>query len=295
MNVFMLLLLLLSISSIPTSAQVVVEGNPDSPSLFFLTPGANPSGADLASIRLIPWPSPNGAEALDQAAASTRNTTFKSAKLQTTLSNQSLAAHYEAQFKKLGWVRSSGAQSGPVAWNTWILKDELGQSWQGLSFMIEVPTEAEQHIFYVRADRASSASQLSIPIVSRSGSLAPSVIPFLIAPAQAQQLDGPSGRVTANSGYATFNIKTAFDNQALSAHYGEQFEKAGWTRDSTDQSGPILWSNWMLTDKQGQRWKGLSFIMDVPSESDQHVLYVRVDRQMALKPVRSSPRRVREP
>lgn len=295
MNILLLLLLLLSVSSIPVLAQTVVEGSPGSPPLFFLTPGAKPSIDDLASIRLIPkFSTPFGAEELDQAAASTRNTTFKSAKLKTTLSNQSLAAHYEAQFKKLGWVRGSGAQSGPITWNTWILNDELDQSWQGLSFVIEMPTEAERHIFYVRADRASSASQLSIPIVSRSGSLAPPIIPFLIAPAQAQQLDGPSGR-GANFGYATFNLKTALDNQALSMHYGEQFEKAGWTRDSTDQSGPILWSSWVMKDKQGQKWKGLSFVMDVPAEPDQHVLYVRVDRQVAPKPVPSPPRSVREP
>ncbi len=75
------------------------------------------------------------------------------AMLETSLDVQALAAHYTAQLQRVGWIRRDSGQSSLSAWSNWLLKDNKGQSWQGMLNLSQVEGKANQYFASVRLFR----------------------------------------------------------------------------------------------------------------------------------------------
>ncbi len=109
------------------------------------------------------------------------------------------------------------------------------------------------------------------------GPVTSQVIPRLVAPAGARQIEGGSGGSSTGSSYNSTTLVTDQSAMALAAFYGDQLTRAGWTKQDEGQSGPVAWSIWTARDKKGTTWKGLFFALDLPGTEPRHFVYVRVD------------------
>lgn len=78
---------------------------------------------------------------------------YTGTKLKTDLNSKALAIHYNNQLTKAGWLLISSKQNGPFVKNIWSFRDKRGQAWQGMSFVLELPTEDSRFVFF-EAERA---------------------------------------------------------------------------------------------------------------------------------------------
>lgn len=51
---------------------------------------------------------------------------------------------------------------------------------------------------------------------------------------------------------ATLDLDAPMDLAELAAHYATQLERAGWTRNTEEQSGPIVLNTWTFRDEDDQ-------------------------------------------
>jgi hypothetical protein len=112
-----------------------------------------------------------------------------------------------------------------------------------------------------------------------AGPMSNQLIPRLVAPSGAQQVEGGGGGSGSRSSYTTASYATDQSASALASFYGDQLTQAGWTKLDSGQSGQIAWSTWELRDKDGTSWKGLFFALDLPGIPSHRFVYVRVDMQ----------------
>ncbi len=75
---------------------------------------------------------------------------YSYAVLDTKLETQVLAAHYSTQLEQVGWKRSDSVQNERGFWSTWTLKDNKGQSKQGLLSITQLAGVPNQYIAYVK-------------------------------------------------------------------------------------------------------------------------------------------------
>jgi len=63
---------------------------------------------------------------------------------------------------KGGWKMNGVGQDGPLAWSTWVFKDEENEPWHGLFFILKTPGKDEQYILEARVewDRKDEGGQM---------------------------------------------------------------------------------------------------------------------------------------
>ena len=110
-----------------------------------------------------------------------------------------------------------------------------------------------------------------------SGPISNQLIPRLVAPSGARQVEGGSGGSSNGSSYNTATYTTDQNAAMLASFYGDQLTQASWTKLDAGQSGPVSWSTWSLQDKQGTSWQGVFFALDLPGKPSRAFVYVRVD------------------
>jgi hypothetical protein len=110
-------------------------------------------GFDQLIPSLVP---PEGARQLGGGSgSSSSDSCYSSATLEADDDLATLAAHYAGQLEQAGWTRTAAGQSGPLAWHTWMLKDEDGEPWRGFFFILKTPDLEKEHFLYIKADLAN--------------------------------------------------------------------------------------------------------------------------------------------
>lgn len=79
---------------------------------------------------------------------------YTSANLETGLDLAAVADHYARQLEGVGWARGDARQDGPVVWSTWTFRDEDGQGWRSLLFILQEPDAPGRYFLYMRATLA---------------------------------------------------------------------------------------------------------------------------------------------
>lgn len=78
---------------------------------------------------------------------------YTGTKLETDMDGKALATHYNNQLTKAGWLLTSSKQNGPFVKNVWSFRDKTGQTWKGVSFVLEMSAEDSRFVFF-EAERA---------------------------------------------------------------------------------------------------------------------------------------------
>lgn len=94
-------------------------------------------------------------------------------------------------------------------------------------------------------------------------------MPTLVAPAGAD-VSSQGGGGSRDYWYSRANLETALEAESLMAHYGDQWEQAGWTRIADDQTDQTLWALWRLQDEAGQSWQGALSMTQVEGMPSQY-------------------------
>ena len=68
-----------------------------------------------------------------------------------------LAAHYKTQLEQAGCMLTEEGQNGPLAWNTWTLKDD-DEQWHGFFFILKVLDQEYYLYTRIKSDNGSNAS-----------------------------------------------------------------------------------------------------------------------------------------
>lgn len=114
------------------------------------------------------------------------------------------------------------------------------------------------------------------------------MLPALRAPRGSPQ--SPNGMLSAGGGpdkeHSGVILETDLDPGDLEAHYGAQFERAGWRRSGGEASGSQAWSGWTLTDKYGRPWVGTLSVVRLPGASGH---YYHVQGLVVVSPDASEP------
>jgi hypothetical protein len=87
---------------------------------------------------------PEGANQTGGGGGSSLNSAYSEATLETNIDLSTLAAHYKTQLEQAGCVLAEEGQNGPLAWNTWTLKDD-DEQWHGF-FMILKELDQEYYL-----------------------------------------------------------------------------------------------------------------------------------------------------
>lgn len=104
------------------------------------------------------------------------------------------------------------------------------------------------------------------------------MIPRLDPPPGGKQVpNGGGGGMDGFQMDATLYLDAPMDLARLAAHYATQLERAGWTRDTEEQSGPIALNTWTFRDEDNQPGQGFFFVLRMPGQKQQYMLHVRVD------------------
>ncbi len=108
---------------------------------------------------LIP---PQGAKQQGGGGSGGTGSWYTSATLQTGMDIPELAGHYHTQLVKGGWKMNGVGQDGPLAWSTWVFKDEENEPWHGLFFILKTPGKDDQYILEARVewDRKDNGGQM---------------------------------------------------------------------------------------------------------------------------------------
>jgi hypothetical protein len=89
---------------------------------------------------------------------------------------------------------------------------------------------------------------------------------------------GGGSRVGGNGqAESTILLTTDLDSHALAAHYGIQLQRAHWNRLQEGSGGPVAWSTWPRTNRQGRSWGGVLLVAELPAAPGRRVVYLRVD------------------
>jgi hypothetical protein len=186
---------------------------------------------------------------------------------------------YRQRMQSAGW----SAQDQSAAPSGGFVPSSLGsgltfcQSRTGPSLFLNASAESGQPTD-VRLTLNTNKTQ-AYPCSPQPGGVSPTeqLIPRLVAPVGARQIEGGSGGSSTGSSYNSATLAIDQNAAALAAFYGDQLTQAGWTKQDSGQSGPVSWSMWSLRDKQGTSWKGLFFALDLPGTPSRRFVYVRVD------------------
>jgi hypothetical protein len=104
------------------------------------------------------------------------------------------------------------------------------------------------------------------------------MIPRLDPPPGGRQMpSGGGGGIDSFHMNASLELNAPIDLTKLAAHYAAQLERAGWTRDEVGQSGPIIWNTWSFRDEENEPCRGFFFILRMPGQKEQYMLYVQVN------------------
>lgn len=101
-----------------------------------------------------------------------------------------------------------------------------------------------------------------------------SVIPVLVAPPGAHEVEGGSASFGGGAENATTALRTDLSPEDLAAHYASQLGAAGWTRTGEGSDGPVAWSSWEVADENGEEWKGVFFAARFPGSGGYYELQV---------------------
>lgn len=101
-----------------------------------------------------------------------------------------------------------------------------------------------------------------------------SVIPLLLAPPGAREIEGGSASYGGGAESATAVLRSDLPPRDLAAHYAAQLEAGGWTRLDEGSDGPLAWSAWKVRDEEGEVWRGVFFAARFPGSGGSYELQV---------------------
>lgn len=79
---------------------------------------------------------PEGTQLTGHGGGGSQDSAYTNAALETNIDLASLAAHYKSELEQAGCVLTDEGQSGPLAWNTWTLKDD--EQWHGFFIILNI-------------------------------------------------------------------------------------------------------------------------------------------------------------
>jgi hypothetical protein len=95
---------------------------------------------------------PAGAQQIPQGGGGGSGSFHSNATLSSNLDLAAVSAHYVQQLRTANWTPQSEGISGPVAWSAWSFKDDTGEDWRGLFFVLRRPEAEGQYVLYLHAD-----------------------------------------------------------------------------------------------------------------------------------------------
>lgn len=78
---------------------------------------------------------------------------YSHAVLETNLSLDTLASHYNDGLSEAGWTPTDGGRSGPQAWSTWTFTGPEGRSWSGTFSALRLPGSPTRYLLQVHAGK----------------------------------------------------------------------------------------------------------------------------------------------
>jgi len=103
------------------------------------------------------------------------------------------------------------------------------------------------------------------------------LLPAVAPPRGAQQTGGGGGggdTYTESSAQLVSDLNLA----ALKMHYEQQIA-AQWAATTSGIDGPVAWSRWTFSDKEGEPWRGLFFILSDTDRPGNYSMQLRADWQ----------------
>lgn len=79
---------------------------------------------------------PEGTQLTGHGGGGGQDNAYANAILETNIDLSTLAAHYKSELEQAGCVLTDEGQDGPLAWNTWTLKDE--EKWNGFFIILNI-------------------------------------------------------------------------------------------------------------------------------------------------------------
>ncbi len=101
-------------------------------------------------------------------------------------------------------------------------------------------------------------------------------LPPLLVPPGAQPLQswgGGNGEDTRGA-RSTTAIETSMDQQAVVAHCETQLETSGWVKQEGRRDGPLAWSTWTFRGTDGEPWRGLLYVLELPDAPHRYMLRI---------------------
>lgn len=130
---------------------IVTRNNPPSPRRTPQRIRQRPMEESLIP-RLV---APAGAKLQGGGSSSGPTSAQTSAMLRTDLTPSAIAAHYATQLEQAGWTRTGNGSSGPSAWHTWALQDEMQEPWLGRFFLLQMPDKPQEYYLYIQISWAN--------------------------------------------------------------------------------------------------------------------------------------------
>jgi hypothetical protein len=100
---------------------------------------------------------PEGANQTEGGASSNPNSAHANATLEMNSDLSTLAAHYKTQLEQAGCVLTEEGQNGPLAWNSWALKED-DEQWHGFFFILKVLDQEYYLYMRIKSDNGSQAT-----------------------------------------------------------------------------------------------------------------------------------------
>ncbi len=100
---------------------------------------------------------PEGANQTGGGGGSSRNSAHADATLETNTDLSTLAAHYKTQLEQAGCVLTEEGQNGPLAWNTWTLKED-DEQWHGFFIILKVLDQEYYLNMRMKSDNGDKAT-----------------------------------------------------------------------------------------------------------------------------------------
>ncbi len=110
------------------------------------------------SSRLPAVEAPEGANQIGGGGGGSLDGANADATLETNKDLSTLAAHYKTQLQQAGCILSEEGQSGPLAWNTWTLKEDDDEQWHGFFMILKVLDHECYLTMRIRSDDSSKAT-----------------------------------------------------------------------------------------------------------------------------------------
>jgi len=109
------------------------------------------------NLSLLPGvDAPEGAIQGGGSAGSSPNSAHSDATLVTHTDLSTLAAHYKTQLEQAGCVLTEEGQNGPLAWNTWTLKED-DEQWHGFFMILKVLDQEYYLTMRMKSDHGGKA------------------------------------------------------------------------------------------------------------------------------------------